>query len=79
MVARKEGARAFIESGDAAAKELGFSEKRVIFRDDGCELCAEASGKGWHGIDEKLSEGKIPFHPNCRCYYEYRSEEGSLA
>jgi len=77
MVARTEGTRAFIESGNAAARELGYSERRVIFRDDGygCESCAEASEKGWHGIDEILPEGKIPFHPHCRCYYEYRSEK----
>jgi hypothetical protein len=77
MVARTEGTRAFIESGNAAAKELGYSERRAIFRDDGygCESCAEASEKGWHGIDEKLPEGKIPFHPHCRCYYEYRSDQ----
>ena len=77
MVARTEGTRAFIESGNAAAKELGYSERRVIFRDDGygCESCAEASEKGWHSIDENLPEGKIPFHPHCRCYYEYRSDQ----
>ena len=77
MVARTEGTRAFINSGNAAAKELGASEKRVIFRDDdvGCEDCADAAGRGWHGLNESIPEGDIPFHPHCRCYYEYRTQE----
>lgn len=77
MVARTEGTRAFIGSGNAAAQELGVTERRVIFRDDGrgCEDCAEASYRGWHKVSDSLPEGDIPFHPHCRCYYEYRTEE----
>jgi len=77
MVARTEGTRAFIASGNSAAQELGVTERRVIFRDDGmgCESCAEASYRGWHKVEDSLPEGDIPCHPNCRCYYEYRTQE----
>jgi len=76
MVARTEGTRAFVEAGTNAANELGATEKRLIFRDDGngCESCADAALEGWMPINQSPNVGDIPIHPHCRCYYEYRTD-----
>ena len=74
MVARTEGTRAFNFASERAARDLGATEKRLIFTDDGlaCISCVQASKEGWISIDSETSYGNPPLHPNCRCYYEFR-------
>ena len=73
-VARTEGARAFNFASEKAAKDLGATEKRFVFTEDGlaCLSCVQASKEDWIGIDSETSYGNPPLHPNCRCYYEFR-------
>lgn len=74
MVARTEGTRAFNFASEKAAKDIGATEKRFIFTEDGlaCTSCIQASKEGWIYIDSETSYGNPPLHPNCRCYYEFR-------
>jgi len=74
MVARTEGTRAFSFASERAAMDLGATEKRFIFTEDGlaCVSCVQASKEGWIHIDSETSFGNPPLHPNCRCYYEFR-------
>ena len=74
MVARTEGTRAFNFASEKAARDLGATEKRFIFTEDGlaCISCVQASKEGWLPIGSETSYGSPPLHPNCRCYYEFR-------
>jgi len=74
MVAITEGSRAFNFASEKAAKDLGATEKRFIFTEDGLAYtsCIHASKEGWISIDSETSYGNPPLHPNCRCHYEFR-------
>lgn len=69
-IARTESAYIANEATRVAYEEMGVQWVDVVYTEAAvpCHICPSIAESGPYEID-KVPEGGIPFHPNCRCCY----------